>query len=198
MPNDSTTAGYLIPVSTPVVTDAQLDAIFQKFVVGVTGLPGSLVRPRWARVPAPVPADPDTDWAALGVMPITADDNAYVQHITDVDNGIDVLIRHEVVEVLASFYGAHGQKNALLCRDALWIGNNRDMLAVQGIGFVDVGSVNPLPEQVNQQWLRRYDLSMRFRRVVERTYNVRDIASSEGTISDESLTVSFAVNDGTP
>src|ERR1700754_132756 len=128
MLNDSTTAGYLTPVSTPVLTDAQLDAVFQKFVVGVTGLAGNMVRPRWQRVPAPVPQDPDTDWAALGVMPVTADDNAYIQHITDVDNGIDVLIRHEVIEVLASFYGAHGQRYAMQCRDALWVGNNRDML----------------------------------------------------------------------
>jgi len=59
-------------VTTSPLMDAALDAVFQALVVGITGLPGTLVRPRWQPVP-PTQPSVTTNWAAIGVTTNAAD-----------------------------------------------------------------------------------------------------------------------------
>lgn len=189
MPNSSATGGYLLPTDT-LQTDAALDAIVQQFAVGTTGIPGTLVRPRWTPEAAAAP-EATIDWMAIGIMDIVPDDNAAVQH----GPSGDLLARHEEIIVLASFYGPNGQKYGLRMRDALWVEQNREVLSSLGIGFVGVSSLGSVPEILNNQWRRRYDLTVTFRRVVTRAYNVLDLASSAGHIgSDDGPAVDFSVN----
>src|SRR5450830_286484 len=102
MADDSSTGGYLAPGGATPVDDAALDAVLQGFVAGVTGLPGSLVRPRWQPT---VPKQPplDANWCAIGVTDTDPDAVPTILH-NGAGNGVDNLYRNEVITVLASFY----------------------------------------------------------------------------------------------
>lgn len=186
MPNDSTVAGYLQPTGTPPAEDADLDSIFQQLMVGITGLPGNMVRPRWQ---ATVPKQPEaaTNWCAVGVTGIEHDANSYEQH-NPAGNGSDTLIRHEIITVLCSFYGVNALSFASQARDGMYVAQNNATLDQNEMGLVDVGSIVTAPELVNQQWIRRFDLSMRIRRRIVRTYPILTILSAQATAKSETQT----------
>lgn len=185
MANDSSTGGYLLPED-PLLPaeDAPLDAIFQQMVVGLTGIAGSLVRPRWQPNPPKQPAV-DVDWCSLGVMAQVADDGPAIMHDTS-GEGSDDYVRHEDIDLLLTFYGPNGQRNAAQARDGLYIGQNLEALKTHQIVFVDTGPIRTVPELVNQQWVRRFDLPIRFRRKIARTYPVLNILSADVHLFDDS------------
>lgn len=189
MANDSTVAGYLQPTGTAPPEDVALDAIFQQLVVGLTGLPGNMVRPRW-QATVPKQPDPATNWCAIGVTGIEHDANAYEQH-NPAGNGSDTFIRHEMLTVLCSFYGANALNYAAQARDGMYVAQNNATLDQYEMGLVDVGSLVTAPELVNQQWIRRFDLGMRIRRRVVRTYPVLNILSAQATARSETQTESI-------
>jgi hypothetical protein len=186
MGSDSSVAGYLQPTGTGPAEDADLDAIFQQLVVGITGLPGSMVRPRWQPT---VPKQPEAsvNWCAIGVTGIEHDANSYEQHNPSGD-GSDTFIRHEVITVLASFYGANALNFAAQARDGLYAQQNNSTLDQYEMGLVEVGSIVTAPELVNQQWVRRFDLPIRVRRRVVRTYPVLTVLSAQSTAKSEKQT----------
>jgi hypothetical protein len=56
------------------------------------------------------------------------------------------------------------------------------------MGLVEVGSIVTAPDMINQQWVRRFDLSMRIRRRVVRTYQILTVLSAEATAKSETQT----------
>ena len=101
-----------------LLEDEDLDDFFQAFIVGLSGLDGSLVRPRWQASPPNLPEN-TVDWCAVGASVIPSDDYAAVLH-----NGIselDIMLRHEEIDVLCSFYGPKAKGYAALVRDNLSI-----------------------------------------------------------------------------
>ena len=50
------------------------------------------------------------------------------------------------------------------------------------MAFVEAGELIAAPELVNQQWVRRYDLRIRMRRKITRTYQVLNILSADTPI----------------
>lgn len=197
MANDSTASGYLAPTDA-VVADDGLEDIFTGMVVGISGITAGLVRPRWQKDPPPIPAA-SINWCAIGITVTTPDDNAAISHAPGLNgDGVDTLLRHEEIEVMASFYGPQGQANALRLRDGLQVAQNRDTLALAGVRFVSAGRLMNAPDLANQQWIRRYDLTLTFRRAVTRTYNIRNLRSASGNVSDGIASADFAVSDGQP
>lgn len=182
MANTSATGGYVQPVSTDTPEeDLALDVILQGMVAGITGLDGAMVRPRWQPVQPRVP-EADVTWCAVGVTLIRPDDNAAITHDPTGD-GADNLVRHEDIELLATFYGPQAAMRAAMLRDGLQIAQNREALTASGIGFVTAGDVRAVPELVNQQWIRRQDLPITLRRIVRRTYPVLNILSAPVSIT---------------
>lgn len=181
MANDSSTGGYISPVTpSPALQDAALDALLQQMVVGISGLPGPMVRPRWQPV-VPKQPEPSIDWAALGVTHIEQTD--YPVEVHDGTNpGSDVQEAWEQLTVLASFYGPNGMANASLLRRGLYIAQNREALIAAGIDLVDAGDITPAPDLQNQQWVRRFDITVRLRRKVQTRYPVLNIASADDSI----------------
>ena len=104
MANTSATGGYLRP-ELPWLAGDDLDDVFQRLTVGITGLPGSMVRPRWQGRPAKDP-EHDQDWVALGVTVETPDAGPSIQH-RPAGNGHDVETRHFNIDVQFSCYGPH-------------------------------------------------------------------------------------------
>lgn len=168
----------------PFDEDDGLNAALQTLVVGVTGLDGTLVRPRWQRTPPPSP-NIVTNWCAIGAMTTTPDDSPYMEHVDPtgpVDNtGYDRFQRHEMIDVLASFYGPKARTFAGLLRDGLNIEQNRWALTQAGMGVHHIGRVTFLPEQIGQEWRLRSDLFLSFSRQLDRIYLVRSLLTAPVT-----------------
>lgn len=184
MPNSSATGGYLTPDATPSpIEDAALDAAFQKAIVGITALPGNMVRPRWQEKPPKQP-EPSVNWCAFGVTSQIPDAGPHIQHVS-ADPGNDTLRRHEEIDVLATFYGPLAKQYAAILRDGFGIPQNIEELKASGIAFIDAGDIRPVPELVNQQWIRRADIQLRFRRAVTRSYAIRNILAADAHLFDD-------------
>lgn len=183
MANTSATGGVLLPASNPADDDA-LDTIIQANVSQLTGLAGANVRPRW-QASVPKQPDPTVDWCAIGVL--TAEPDADAWMALDPANPLQSLYyRHESIEYLASFYGPNSKKNSALLRDGLEIDQNREILAANAIAFVACGTLRAVPEFVNQQWIKRTDMTIDFRRKVTRTYQVLSLLYGSVVLTTDS------------
>ena len=186
MTSDSSTGGFLSPSGSPPLDDDALDDFLQALVVGITGLPGQMVRPRWQEEPPNLPPV-GTNWAAIGVTHRTADTFAVEQHDGS-GQGADTLIRHESVDLLCSFYGPLAETNGALLRDGLGIAQNREVLQANSMGIVSVGDLTKAPELVKNRWLNRTDLTVVIRRQITRTYPVLNLLSAEITLETDAAT----------
>jgi hypothetical protein len=202
--NTSLTGGYLAPEATPAPLEGQeLLRFLQQYVVGITGLDGELVRPRWQPEPPNIP-NAGVAWAAIGVSMRVADTFPFVGSVDrPVGLGSVQMQNHEVLSMLCSFYdlGAAGLADsyASRLRDGVQIAQNREPLFNAGMGLVDVSDMIPVPVLLKMRWLYRVDLTVRIRRVVVREYPVRTVVEAEGTVqaqpdgSDEIITEEFDV-----
>lgn len=185
MPNTSATGGYLAPASpSPPLEDADIDAVFQRAIVGITGLDGTLVRPRWQLTPPKQP-DPSVNWCAFGIVDFKVDAGPAIRHIPTGD-GSDEYVRHEDIILACTFYGPMAQRYAAMTRDGMAIPQNIEALKLDGVVYIDSMEIRSVPELVNQLWIKRYDLPLKFRRQIKRTYQVLNILSADPTlVSDE-------------
>lgn len=183
MTNTSATGGYLAPTSTGPDEDLGFDSVLQEVVVGITGLTGSLVVPRWQPV---TPTEPDvtTDWCAIGITSIKPDENVSILHHPD-GLGYDEMRQQETVDVLASFFGPNAYNNASILRDGLYLPQNREALFFKHIGLLEVGTLVQIPDLVNQNWRRRVDVPFTLRRMVTRIYAIESLVEAVGTIQDD-------------
>ncbi|WP_426717635.1 phage neck terminator protein [Cronobacter turicensis] len=173
MSNSSTSAGYLTPVSAPQAYDETLERELSQWVRALSGLPASMVRPRWTATQAAIPAA-DVNWCGFGITDFSHDDSpAFIQAVESAQ-----MWRHEVIECMASFYGPGGQQIATVFRDGLQIPQNNDELSRVGLSFQDASPLIPFPELINNQWVRRYDITVRLRRKVIRDYGIKSILSA--------------------
>lgn len=178
---DSSTGGFLLPNASPApLEDAALADFLQQLIVGLTGLDGSLVRPRWQPQAPNIPEN-TTTWASIGVHDRDADTFAYEAHDPTGD-GQDFVQRHEELEVLCSFYGPQADNMASLVRDGLSLEQNRTYLKTQGMGLIGCGNARAFPEKINNLWYYRVDMKVDIRRAVTRSYKILNLLSAEGVI----------------
>lgn len=207
MTNNSSTGGYLQPNPAPAPQPLEGQALqdfIQEIVVGITGLDGTMVRPRYQSEPAVIP-DAGTAWCAIGVGSRKSDTFPYVAHQSGatLDDGDDYMQRQEQLEIIASFYdlGVNGlaDQYASLLRDGLLIAQNLEVLQANGWGLGYTGDLSPVPVVINTRWQYRVDLVFNLRRQIDRTYPILNIKSAQGTIQANSadsttFTDPFAVN----
>lgn len=181
--NDSSTGGFLQPAANPAPLEgANLLDFIQAWFVGICGLAGSMVRPRWQAEPPDIPQAGNC-WMAFGITNRESDQYPYVEHEA---NGSDALQRHERLDILTSFYdtGVTGLADqfASLLRDGTAIAQNREYLTDAGMGLVKAGNLLTVPSLLKQRWLYRVDLEIVIRRQIDRVYPVRSILSTSGDI----------------
>ena len=170
MANTSATGGYLRP-ELPWLAGDDLDDVFQRLTVGITGLPGSMVRPRWQADPPKTP-EHDQDWVALGVTVETPDAGPSIQH-RPAGEGHDIETRHFNIDVQFSCYGPHAAALAQAIRSGLSIPQNIEQ--IRPIGFVSTGQAVRVPELVNQRHYNRVDFTAFFRLARQQRYAVLNV-----------------------
>ncbi len=181
MPNSSTTGGFLTPNPTPTVLEGDaLVNFFQEWAVGVTGLVGANVRPRWQAEPPNIPPD-GTDWAAIGIVRRSPDTFAAESHVAT-GNGYDVLNKHEILHLICSFYGPNADNYASIFRDGIQIAQNREILTLNSMGLVESGEPIAVPELVKEKWLYKIDLPFSIKRQIIRNYAVQNILTSQSSL----------------
>lgn len=194
--SDSTTGGYLLPTDKPLPGGLTLERYLQRVIVGVTGLAGSLVRPRYQVEPGKQPAEPNINWCSFSVNESEADASPYLNQGEDSTS----LERHKNITLFVTFYGESSFDYAEMLRDGLEISQNRDDLKKAEIGIITMGRSIYVPEIINNRWFKRTDITINLRRKITRVYNVQTLASAEGTIiaeqnNEDVLTSSFNVED---
>ena len=185
--NDSSTGGYLTPSATPAPLQGDsLNVFVQPIIVGITGLPGAMVRPAFQIEPPDAP-DGGTAWAAFRYTGRKSDVYPYVGHNAD---GSDTLRRHEEIDILVSFYdlGSSGlaDQYAAMLRDGLSIPQNLEALKQNGMGFVSCGDLTTVPVILKQRWLYRVDLPFSIRREIVRVYPVLNLLTATATVTTDS------------
>jgi hypothetical protein len=180
MANTSATGGYLAPTAPVPAEDDELDNLMQELVAGVTGLPGAMVRPRWQST-VPKQPEPNEDWCAIGITRQANDAGPAIQH-DGAGEGSDEYVRHQEIDLLCSFYGPAAKGYAQLLADSMAVPQNSEQLALHGMKFIRVSDIQPAPALINQQWNRRFDLTLTLRRKITRTYPVLNLLSSEENV----------------
>lgn len=163
--NDSSTGGYLAPaVDAPPAEDDALDNLVHDLIAGITALAPDLVRPRW-QPKVPKQPEPSVNWCAFGLQEQEPDAGPAIQH-DGTGDGHDTYIRHQDIDVMCTFYGPLAKGYAQRLADGLAIPQNREQLQLQDMAFVGVGPIRAAPDLVNQQWVRRYDMTVTLRRKI--------------------------------
>lgn len=196
MPNTSATGGILLPENAPKPLEGkELLRFFQQWVVGITGLSGTMVRPRWQTEPANIP-DSGQAWAAIGIVTRPSDTFAVEEHDGD-GEGKNILRRHEEIHLLCSFYdtGSLGLADsyAAQLRDGVSIAQNREILTLNGMGLVSTTELVTAPVLIKTRWQNRVDLTVIVRREIVREYPVLNILSAEGELHTDGFSEPFIV-----
>lgn len=190
------TAPYMQPASTtPLPNGLTLAQFIQTVMVGVSGLPGTLVRPKWQAAPPKQP-DIETNWMAIGVESSTPDANAY---IAENSSAQVISQRTERLEISCAIYGPSAFAIYGLIRDGFQIPNNLFVLSYANMGFVEVTEGRHVPDLVNERYIDRVVTSVVLRRLVQRIYPILSITSAAGGIytvlGTEPYLLDFAVSE---
>lgn len=196
MSNNSSTRGYLSQLAYVVpdywdpgyVIDSPLEGeslinFFQEWIVGLTGLPGANVRPRWQPEPPNIPHE-NVDWAAFGIIRREADIFAAELHYPT-PLSYNEIRRHEVLHFLISFYGPNADHYCYSLRDGMQLAQNLEVLSLNSMGLVESGDITAMPELLKEKWLYRADLPFSIRRQIVRDYGVESLVSSTVTFNNE-------------
>ena len=203
MPNTSATGGPLLPENgTPTLApDDPFDTFLQALVVGVTGMTGTMVRPRWQATPIAEP-EAGTDWCAIGVTEEDPDEGRpFVTHRGSEDSGLgaDFVQVNDTASILASFYGPNARGNASALRIGLMVAQNREVLQRANMGLVGMpGAARFLPAIVSMQTQRRVDIPFAIRRPNVIEVAVRNLLAVKVTLYPDNHTPQSTTQGATP
>lgn len=177
--SDSALGGYLTPSATSgFPSSLNLNQFIQTVIVGLTGLDGKLVRPKWQIAP---PKNPDigVNWIAFGINTNAADAHSFVGMDA---NGITKSQRHEGLEIGCSFYGPDALEYASILRDGFEIQQNLEAMRSANMGFTGASAIQNIPELVGERFVGRSEMTISLKREVQRTYSVLSLLSATGTV----------------
>lgn len=181
-------AGYWDDADVPT-SGQTLDNFMQQAVAAITGLPTTLVRPRWQPEPPTIPPF-TTNWAAVGVRDSTPLGFPHASEI-DAGNGFSVQTDTEEFDTLCSFYGPQADNFAVALRLGLMVDQNREAFQLLNMGLIQTTGRRRVPELVKLQWLERVDITFSMRRLVRQTYPVLFFLRAPDAVTTDTGYTSF-------
>jgi hypothetical protein len=170
---------YILPSSTvPIPRGLSLIQFIQTVFVGVSGLPGTLVRPKW-QVEPPKQPDLSVNWMALGIAVAAPDANSYVGANAE---GATISQRHETLEISLDIYGPDSLETYGLLRDGFQVPTNLEALRTANMGFVEIAPARHIPDLIHERFIDRVVTSVFLRREIQRVYPIPTLLSAHGTI----------------
>ena len=164
------------------LNDTTLHRFLAQVVSGITGMPPTLVFPRWQPEPPNQP-DFNADWAAVGQISRTREPFAAVLHTTpNTGAPYDTVIRNEILDVLASFYGPNAEANDELFSMGLSLAQNREVFFLNGFGLVEVGESLIVPALIKNRWMAGVDTHFRLRRQQQYQYGVSNLSEIDASL----------------
>lgn len=171
---------YILPQ--PVApAKLSLAQFIQTVIVGVSGIAGTLVRPRW-QAEEPKQPDLDVDWLAFGIERTKADTYAYLWAPSGGQSLTSDLQRMEVVNVILSIYGPNCLDTYGVIRDGFQVPQNLFALRDQNMGFIEIAEARRLPDLVNGRWIDRIETGFSLVREIQRVYAVPTLLTASGQI----------------
>lgn len=176
MPNTSATGGYLRPTNTVLDGQALKDFIHD-FLVGNTGLDDTLVRPAFQKGQPTIP-DIETDWMAFNIAERRITNTTALAQIGD----IEVQLVYEDMDIICYFYGPNATLNASTIRDAVRIGQNLEVLQLNGFGLRGTSDIRYLPILLNEQFDERCDVTITLTREIRKEYAILPLLAAQGEV----------------
>lgn len=179
MNNNSQSGGYLNKPQTTNSLPGQLTItqFIQSVLVGISGLPGPMVRPNWQVAPPKQP-DLEVNWLSFGIILSKPDTYPYI----GVDsNGVSVMLRQQAMEITCSIVGPAAMENASLIQDGFQISQNLDALKAAKMGFTETNEARHIPDLVNERFINRVEMSIFLVRQIQRSYPILNLVSANGT-----------------
>ncbi len=177
--NTSASGGPLLPTATNVPPrKLSLTQFLQTVFVGLSNLPGDLVRPTWQLEP---PEQPQvaTNWMAFGITSNNPEFNAYIE--SQADTSV-IFKRQSHLEVSVIVYGPQAQEITQLIQDGFQLDQNCASLRTALMGFTEVSAATHVPELFNGLWYNRYQFTVSLTAMVQRTYPVLSFVSMSGVV----------------
>jgi hypothetical protein len=196
---DSRRPGYLQPQEPPypdaqIIPGQPLENFLQQWVAGVAYMEETLVRPRWQLVPPNLP-DVGTDWCAVGILdtrPVGIYPAAWPWIYGEPYNVVQYQ-RHEEFELLCTFYGPQADEYASNLHDGACVWQNYAPLRLVGVKLVEVHESRHAPELVKNQWLKRIDKEITFRRIIRKNYPILTIQGVRAWIDSCAPRISIGI-----
>lgn len=184
MSGSSTVAGFIRPLATSTPEGNALEDIFQALIVGLTGLPATLVRPAYQDDP-PAQPPPSTNWAAFMFQMDSGQDYQFHEQLGAAADGQGEARRGALVQVeaLISFRGPAAISNARLFRTGAMVPQNQEALRAQQIAIEHIDEARLVPTLDNTQWVKRVDVQVRIQQAIIRTYAIRNLVEAPTTIT---------------
>lgn len=166
---------YVLPTKTIQPPNGlTLEQFLQTVIVGISGLPGQMVRPKWQVAPPKQP-DLNANWIGMGIDASTPNANAYLK---EDDSGTSFISqRIERLDIGLSIYGPNALHIYGLIRDGFQIPNNLFQFFNAGMGFIEVTAGQHVPDLVNERFINRVVTTVSIVRMVQRFYGVPSIVS---------------------
>jgi hypothetical protein len=180
--NDSTARGYLTPVGDSPQYDEALEREISRWIRGVSGLPAALVFPDGLTRSRRSKQRGDVvrlryHYRSPAVKPVRCSGFGRTVRAMDMGTGNGDLLL---------LWPSGGQHCINFPRGNIRRAKQRE-LNRSGLSLVEAGTIYNLPELINNQWVRRYDLTITLSRKNIRTYNVRTLQDAPVSFSETKL-----------
>jgi hypothetical protein len=167
--------------------DALFD-FFHDYIVGITGLANESVLPRWQLEPPNIPTG--NNWCAFGITGYETD--TFVAEVQK-SSTVNEIHRHEMINLLISFYGDNPIYYARVFRDGIQVSQNMEMLNTENMSLISSGDIIMLPTLLKERWLKRVDMPFTVRRQVVRGFPVLSVIGSNITVNNEKFTETIVI-----
>jgi hypothetical protein len=144
------------------------------YIVGLSGLDNTLVRPMYQPNPPTIP-DFGTDWIGINIK--TTDMNGSSYQVLNKDD-ILTLRRDVTFEISLAIYGTNSFRVSTQIRSGMELTQNTEIFRPYNIAFGTHGKLVRSPELHNQRWLERYNLDFTLNYVAVNNTSILSIISA--------------------